>query len=55
MIYFLPSSQYIIIAERILLEAKYKEKRSILYEARKNLVTGAVEAEDNTATGKLKI
>lgn len=38
--------------ERITLESKYKDKRSVLYEARKNLVTGLVEAEDITATGK---
>ncbi len=39
-------------AERVLLEAKYRQKRAVMYEGRKNLITGVVEAEENEKGGK---
>lgn len=38
-------------AERVLLEAKYEQKRQVLYEGRKNIVTGIVDVEENEKAG----
>lgn len=39
-------------AERVLLEAKYEQKRQVLYEGRKNIVVGTVDVEGNEQAGK---